>query len=110
MHGDASGVDCVSYSDVFFGVAGLGRTNRILAIELERLGEARPQAGKELLPSSFLTVDAGDFLDPSDPPVAILLRHRRVRIGQVIYLTRQITTSAFACLCTRFPLGSGGHL
>ena len=82
MPGDASGVDCVSYGDEFFGVAGLGRTNCILAIELERFGETLPQAGKKLFPSAFLAVDAGDFLDPSDPPVAILLGYRRVCIGQ----------------------------
>lgn len=82
MHGDASGVDCVLYSDEFFGVAGLGCMDRIFAIELKRFGETCPQAGKELFPSTFLTVDAGDFLDPSDPPVAILPGNRRVGIGQ----------------------------
>jgi len=81
VHGDVSGVECVSYSDEFFGVAGLGCTDRILAIELKRFGEAGPKAFEELFPTTFLAVDTGDFLDPSDPPVAILLGYRRVRIG-----------------------------
>jgi len=81
VHEDVSGVECVSYSDKYFGVAGLGCTDRILAIELKRFGEAHPQAGKEIFPTTFLAVDTGDFLDPSDPPVAILLGYYRVRIG-----------------------------
>jgi len=81
VHKDVSGVECVSYSDEFFGVAGLGCTDCILAIELKRFGETRPKASKKLFPTTFLAVDTGDFLDPSDPPVAILLGYRLVRIG-----------------------------
>jgi len=55
--------------------------DRILPIKLKRFGETCPQAGKKLFPSTFLAVDTGDFLDPSDPPVAILLGYRPVRIG-----------------------------
>jgi hypothetical protein len=52
-----------------------------LPIELKRFGETCPQAGKKLFPSTFLAVNTGDFLDPSDPPVAIFLGYRLVRIG-----------------------------
>ena len=55
--------------------------DRILAIELKRFGEACPKAFKKLFPITFLAVDTGHFLDPSDPPVTILLGHCRVRIG-----------------------------
>lgn len=55
--------------------------NRILAIELKRFGGGRLQAGKKLFPGRLLAVDTGDFLDPSDLPVAILLGYRSVGIG-----------------------------
>jgi len=55
--------------------------DRILAIELKRSGEAGSKAFKKLFPTTFLAVDTGDFLDPSDPPITILLGYRRVRIG-----------------------------
>jgi hypothetical protein len=43
-----------------------------LAIERKRFPQRLPQAFKLLVVGTLLAIDAGNFLDPAEPPVAVL--------------------------------------
>ena len=53
-------------------VAGTSFAKGILAIELKRFPYRLPKAFKKLHAGALLAVDAGHFLDPADPPIAVL--------------------------------------
>lgn len=54
--------------------------NCLLTIEIERFSQSRLQAGKQRIVSVFLAIDAGNLLNPSNPPVTVLFRYCRIRI------------------------------
>jgi hypothetical protein len=73
-----------SYGEGLFGIVRGSGFFCLLAIELERLPEGNLETLDKFFPAFFLAIDAGHFLNPSDPPVTILLGYRSIRIGHLI--------------------------
>ena len=76
---------CASYGDFFFVEVNAGEGPCLAGIELESFLEGNLQAREQLISCPFLAIDAGNFLDPSDPPIAIFLDHCGVLVLHFVF-------------------------
>ena len=69
-----------SYRDGKFLVAFACGATGLNSIELNGLGDGNVQGLQEFLARGLLAVNAGDFLNPADPPICVLLYYRSIRL------------------------------
>lgn len=77
---------CASYSDQFLPVVGYGSAQGVLPIELKRFLQSISKGIQQLPVSTLLAIHAGDFFNPSDPPIPILFCNGCICVWHVYIL------------------------
>ena len=81
----AAGIHPVLYGNLLFLIVPSGCGDGLLPVEFQRFLQSDFQAFEQLIPRRFLTIDAWDLFDPTNPPIAVLLDHCGVCVVLVCF-------------------------
>src|SRR5690349_16076099 len=91
---DDGGIRASSCDDERFFKICTSHLSSVCSIQLKSFVECEAKALEQFFASSFLAVDSGDFFDPANPPVAVLLyncavvvRHCYIIHGRYLFLS-----------------------
>src|SRR3972149_723338 len=94
---DAESGCAASHRDRVFLVALAGSIDRIRTIELQGFSQSNLKRFQQFLTRRFLAIDAGDFLDPSDPPVTLIFHNSiEMQVHEISLLRKTGTDHGFS--------------
>ena len=80
VRANVAGIRGASCGDLCFVKVAARHTSGILSIEFKCLSKRNAKAFEQLFAGRLLTIDSRHFLDPADPPFAVLLHDRGIVI------------------------------
>ena len=90
-----------SYRDDELFVAFASGISGVCTIHFQGFAQRNAQRFKQFVAGGFLTVDAGDFFNPPDPPLSVLLHYRRISLAYGNLRTASYSAGKFGRLAAQ---------